>query len=152
MSSDEPIPGVSTPTARVKPKPPAGPIIGRMLESATDIGRIRRAGQYSLSGLRAALSTEAAFRQELIVALVLAPLGAWLGRSGIERTLLVGSLVLVLIVELLNSAVESVVDRVGLERHVLSGRAKDMGSAAVLLAILLVVMTWGFILWERFAS
>jgi diacylglycerol kinase (ATP) len=152
MSSHEPISGISAPAARVKPKPPDGPIIGRMLESATDIGRIRRAGQYSLSGLRAALSTEAAFRQELIVALVLAPLGVWLGRSGIERTLLVGSLVLVLIVELLNSAVESVVDRVGLERHVLSGRAKDMGSAAVLLAILLVVMTWGFILWERFAS
>lgn len=134
----------------VKPKSEEGPIIGRILESATDIGRIRRAGQYSLSGLRAALSTEAAFRQEMIVALVLVPLGAWLGHNGIERTLLVGSLMLVLIVELLNSAIESVVDRVGLERHVLSGRAKDMGSAAVLLAIGLVLITWGLILWDRF--
>jgi diacylglycerol kinase (ATP) len=136
----------------MKPKPEEGPIIGRMLESATDIGRIRRAGQYSWSGLRAALSTEAAFRQEMIAAVLLIPLGAWLGRNGIERSLLIGSLVLVLIVELLNSAIESVVDRVGLERHVLSGRAKDMGSAAVLFAIALVLMTWGFILWDRFAT
>lgn len=126
--------------------------MGRMLSSATDIGRIRRAGQYSISGLRAALSTEAAFRQEVIGALLLVPSGLWLGRNGIERTLLIGSVVLVLIVELLNSAVESVVDRVGLERHVLSGRAKDMGSAAVLLAIGLVLMTWGLILWDRFAA
>lgn len=134
------------------PKPEEGPIMGRMLSSATDIGRIRRAGQYSISGLRAALSTEAAFRQEVIGALLLVPSGLWLGRNGIERTLLIGSVVLVLIVELLNSAVESVVDRVGLERHVLSGRAKDMGSAAVLLAIGLVLMTWGLILWDRFAA
>ena len=126
--------------------------MGRMLSSATDIGRIRRAGQYSISGLRAALSTEAAFRQEVIGALLLVPSGLWLGRNGIERALLIGSVVLVLIVELLNSAVESVVDRVGLERHVLSGRAKDMGSAAVLLAIGLVLMTWGLILWDRFAA
>lgn len=126
--------------------------MGRMLSSATDIGRIRRAGQYSISGLRAALSTEAAFRQEVIGALLLVPSGLWFGRNGIERTLLIGSVVLVLIVELLNSAVESVVDRVGLERHVLSGRAKDMGSAAVLLAIGLVLMTWGLILWDRFAA
>lgn len=134
------------------PKPEEGPIMGRMLSSATDIGRIRRAGQYSISGLRAALSTEAAFRQEVIGALLLVPSGLWLGRNGIERALLIGSVVLVLIVELLNSAVESVVDRVGLERHVLSGRAKDMGSAAVLLAIGLVLMTWGLILWDRFAA
>lgn len=134
------------------PKPEEGPIMGRMLSSATDIGRIRRAGQYSISGLRAALSTEAAFRQEVIGALLLVPSGLWFGRNGIERTLLIGSVVLVLIVELLNSAVESVVDRVGLERHVLSGRAKDMGSAAVLLAIGLVLMTWGLILWDRFAA
>jgi diacylglycerol kinase (ATP) len=152
MATNKPFSRRSTHSMAAPPKPEEGPIMERMLSSATDIGRIRRAGQYSISGLRAALSTEAAFRQEAILFVILAPLGAWLGRNGIERTLLIGSLVLVLIVELLNSAVESVVDRVGLERHVLSGRAKDMGSAAVLFAILLVVMTWGFILWDRFAA
>jgi diacylglycerol kinase (ATP) len=151
MASNDPLSADSPPVALVKRKRDEGPLMERMIESATDIGRIRRAGQYSLSGLRAALRTEAAFRQEMIAAVLLAPLGAWLGRNGIERTLLIGSLVLVLIVELLNSAIESVVDRVGLDRHVLSGRAKDMGSAAVLLVIGLVAMTWGLVLWDRFA-
>ena len=76
----------------------------------------------------------------------MAPLGVWLGRDGIERSLLVGSLLLVLIVELLNSAIEATVDRVSKKHHKLSGRAKDMGSAAVILSIALVIMTWALIL------
>ena len=120
------------------------------IRSLGDLRRVVRAGGYSLNGLRAALRNEAAFRQEAALFVILAPLGFWLGRNGIERALLVGSLVLVLIVELLNSAIEAVVNRVGSERHELSGRAKDLGSAAVLLALLLVPLTWALVLWERF--
>lgn len=83
---------------------------------------------------------------------VLAPLGIWLGQTGVERTLLVGSLMLVLIVELLNSAVEALVDRIGTERHELSGAAKDLGSAAVFVALMLVVVVWSLILIPRFLS
>ncbi len=114
-----------------------------------DLRRVARAAGYSLAGLRAALKHEAAFRQEAALFVILAPLGFWLGRNGIERSLLIGSLVLVLIVELLNSAVEAAVDRIGSEQHELSGRAKDMGSAAVLLALLLVVAVWALVLAER---
>src|SRR5688500_14964306 len=91
--------------------------------------RILRAAVYPTQGFCAAIRYESAFRQELTLFRLLSPLGDWLGRSGVERVLLIGSLMLVLIVELLNSAVESTVDRVGMERHTLSGRAKDMGSA-----------------------
>jgi diacylglycerol kinase (ATP) len=122
---------------------------GKMFSSMRDIGRILRAGAYSLAGLRAALSKEAAFRQEVMLFLLLAPLGAWLGRNGMERALLIGSLLLVLVVELLNSAVEATVDRIGMKRHKLSGRAKDMGSAAVTVAILLALTTWGLILYDH---
>jgi diacylglycerol kinase (ATP) len=126
--------------------------IGRKLhESMTDAGRIFRATAYSMSGLRAAVRKEAAFRQELILFVVLAPLGFWLGRTGVERALLFASLVLVLVVELLNSALEAVVDRIGKKRHKLSGRAKDMGSAAVYLALILVVVVWACVLADRFA-
>jgi diacylglycerol kinase (ATP) len=123
--------------------------MNRLLQSLTDIRRVVRAFGYSLAGLRAAYIRESAFRQELALFVILAPLGVWLGRSPIERVLLVGSLMLVLIVELLNSAVEAAVDRLGAESHELSGRAKDMGSAAVLLAMLLVLFTWGAILLPR---
>lgn len=115
----------------------------------TDVGRIVRAGSYSASGLRAAIRKEAAFRQEVLLFVVLAPLALWLGRNGVERALLLGSLVVVLIVELLNSAVEAAVDRIGKKHHKLSGRAKDMGSAAVYLALMLVVVTWGLVLMDR---
>jgi diacylglycerol kinase (ATP) len=120
-----------------------------LLRSLVDGGRVARAFGYSLQGLRAAYKEESAFRQELILALVLAPLGLWLGRNGVERVLLIGSLLLVLIVELLNSAIEAIVDRIGAEQHALSGRAKDIGSAAVLLALLLVVVVWTLVLAER---
>jgi diacylglycerol kinase (ATP) len=80
---------------------------------------------------------------------LLLPLAIWLGRTGVERALLVGALLLVLIVELLNSGIEAVVDRIGLERHELSGLAKDMGSAAVLVSLVNVAVIWGFVLFER---
>ncbi len=125
--------------------------IGRkLLASMTDAGRVWRATIYSMSGLRSAIHEEAAFRQELMLFIVLAPLALWLGRNGVERALLFGSLVLVLIVELLNSAIEAVVDRIGKEHHKLSGRAKDMGSAAVYLSLLLVVVIWALVLADRF--
>src|SRR6056297_1389788 len=91
--------------------------------------------RYSIKGLHAAFRNEAAFRQELGLCLVLVPLALWLGQTPVEWILLVGSCVLVLIVELINSAIESVVDRIGMERHELSGRAKDIGSAAVMMAL-----------------
>ena len=118
-------------------------------QRVTDPGRVMRAAGYSLSGLRAAFRTEAAFRQEVIVFALLAPVGLWLGRDGVERALLLGSLLQVLIVELLNSAVEATVDRVGRKWHTLAGRAKDMGSAAVALALLLAVLTWVLVLADR---
>lgn len=124
-------------------------VMRKLVQSAGDIGRIVRAGSYSVSGLRAAIRKEAAFRQEVILVTVLAPLGAWLGHDGIERLLLIGSLLLVLIVELLNSAVEATVDRISRKHHKLSGRAKDMGSAAVYLSILLAILAWVFVLFDR---
>jgi diacylglycerol kinase (ATP) len=114
-----------------------------------DLERVVRAGSYSLAGLRAALRTEAAFRQLFVLFVIMAPLGLWLGNNAIERVLLVGCLVLVLIVELLNSAIEATVDRISKQRHKLSGRAKDMGSAAGMLSQLLVVFVWGVILLPR---
>ena len=112
----------------------------------TGFTRIIKAAGYSWAGLKAAFKHEAAFRQELALCLVMIPLGVWLGQTGVERALLIGSLLLVLIVELLNSAIEAVVDRFGGEQHELSGRAKDIGSAAVFIALLNVVIVWGLIL------
>ena len=124
-------------------------ILTKLARSAGDVGRVVRATGYALSGLREALRKEAAFRQEVILFIVLAPLGVWFGRSGVERALLVGSLVVVMIVELLNSAVEATVDRISKKHHKLSGRAKDMGSAAVYIAIAQALLVWGLILLDR---
>ena len=112
--------------------------------------RIIKAGGYSYQGLRAAWINEAAFRQEAIVTLIAIILAFFIDVSVLERILLIGSVVLVVILELVNSAIEAVVDRIGTERHELSGRAKDMGSAAVLVAIILGLFTWGTILWQHF--
>ena len=112
----------------------------------TGITRIIKASIYSYQGLVACFKTEAAFRQELALAAVLLPLGLWLGNSGIERALLAGSVLLVLIVELLNTGVEYVVDRFGGEIHELSGKAKDIASAAVFLALCNVVIVWALVL------
>lgn len=114
------------------------------------ISHVFNAMLYSFKGLKAAFLHEEAFRLELLACVVMLPLAVWLGQDGIERALLVGSLLLVLIVELLNSAVETVVDRIGTEFHALSGRAKDIGSAAVFMALLNVAAVWGFLLFERF--
>lgn len=94
---------------------------------------------------------ETAFRQEAIAAFFLVPLGLWLGSGWVERVLLVGSVILVMIVELLNTAVEAAIDRIGPEWHEQSKRAKDAGSAAVLMALLLCALTWLSALWERLA-
>jgi len=115
-----------------------------------DLRRVWRAAGYSAAGLKAALGNETAFRQELALCVILAPLGLWLGRDGVERSLLLGSLLLVLIVELLNSAIEAAVNRVGNEPHELSGRAKDLGSAAVFVSLLLVLLVWALVLIGRF--
>ena len=114
------------------------------------VRRIVNATFFSLAGLRAAWQQEAAFRQEVMLAAVLIPTGVWLGRTAVERALLIGSCLLVLVVELLNSGIEAIVDRVGLEPHRLSGQAKDLGSAAVLMSLVLVLVVWGLIAWSRF--
>ena len=100
----------------------------------------------SWKGFRGAFRFEAAFRQEVALAVVLLPLGAWLGKTAVEKALLVSSVLLVLIVELLNTGIETVVDRIGLERHELSALAKDVGSTAVLLSFALLAVIWGFLL------
>ena len=112
----------------------------------TGIERVVAAMGYSWRGLQATYRHEAAFRQELALCVVLVPLGLWLGHTGVERAVLLGSLFLVLIVEVLNSAIESVVDRVSDEHHELSGRAKDMGSAAVFLSLVCVAVVWLLVL------
>ncbi|MCA8967404.1 MAG: diacylglycerol kinase [Planctomycetes bacterium] len=111
----------------------------------TGIAHFVSAFRWSLGGFRAALG-EAAFRQEVGLFVVLAPLGLWLGETGVERALLVGSLLLVFITELLNSAIEFTVDRIGTERHPLSGSAKDLGSAAVFVALVNVLVVWMLVL------
>ena len=111
-------------------------------KSGAGLTRIRNAFGWSMAGFAATLKHEKAFQQELILCLILAPIGLWLGETGVEKGLLLGSLMLVLIVEILNSAIEAVVDRFGDEHHTLSGRAKDMGSAAVFLALANVVLVW----------
>jgi len=116
----------------------------------TGLKRIVMAARYSMLGLAAAYKNEAAFRQEFLLFMIMAPLGIYLGGSGVERALLVGSLLLVLVVELLNSSVEAIVDRVGSDYHELSGRAKDIGSAAVFVALANVAVIWGVILWDKF--
>lgn len=108
----------------------------------TGLKRIVKAAGYSVNGIRSALSEEAAFRQEALLALVFIPLAFFVADNNVERALLIGVTLLVLIVELLNSAIEAVVDRVGTEHHILSGKAKDMGSAAVLVALVLWAFVW----------
>ena len=115
-------------------------------KGATGLRRIVNATRYSLAGLAAAVRQEAAFRQELMLAVVLVPLGLYLGRSGIERALLVGSVLLVLVIELLNSAIESAVDRISTEHHPLAGTAKDLGSAAVMLSLVTLGAVWLLVL------
>lgn len=114
----------------------------------TGLQRVWNAFHYSMAGLRAAFTCEDAFRQEAILAAILIPTSFFLPVSGIGRALMIASVLLVLIVELLNSAIEAVVDRVSLDRHHLSKRAKDIGSAAVLLALINVVSVWACVIFN----
>ena len=113
------------------------------------LGRMLRAFDASRKGFVGAFREEEAFRQELFFAIVALPLALWLGHSGLERALLVAPVFLILIVELLNSAIEATVDRIGLERHVLAGLAKDIGSAAVLLSFITLGVVWLLVLSGR---
>jgi len=118
----------------------------------TGIMRALRAARFSAQGFVHAWRHESAFRQELTLGVLLTPLALWLGQSALERVMLFACLLLVLIVELLNSAVEAAVDRVGDEHHELSGRAKDLGSAAVFLSLGLTLLVWSTVAWSRFAG
>jgi diacylglycerol kinase (ATP) len=114
--------------------------------------RLLDATGYSAAGLAAAWRGEEAFRQEVLFGLILTPLALWLGQSALERVLLISSWLLVMIVEILNTAVEATVDRIGEERHTLSGQAKDLGSAAVMLSLVVAALVWGAVAWQRFGS
>jgi len=118
----------------------------KVTNTSTGLTRLVNATRYSLQGLKAAWINEAAFRLELMLLVILLPLALLLGNTAIERTLLIGSLFIVLIVELLNSAIEAAIDRFGEEQHELSGRAKDIASAAVFIALIQVLVVWLLIL------
>lgn len=120
--------------------------------SRRGLHRIIWASKYSWLGIKAAWKHEAAFREELYLMVIMLPAAFWLGQTAVERILLIGVCFLVVIVELLNSAIEAAIDRIGSEMHELSGRAKDMGSAAVFFALCLAGLCWGLIAWQRFFS
>jgi len=111
---------------------------------------IKNAVIYSWAGLKAAWDNEMAFRTEVIVIALIMPIGIWIGETAVQLALLIGSSMLVLITELLNSAIENVVDRIGREHHLLSKQAKDLGSAAAAVSMLTAVVVWGLIAYERF--
>lgn len=113
--------------------------------------RLRNAARYSATGLVAAWRGEEAFRQEILLAVILVPLALWLGQTAIERLLLISSWLVVMIVEILNTAIEVTIDRISDDHHPLSGQAKDLASAAVFLSLVLAAITWGTIAWQRFA-
>jgi diacylglycerol kinase (ATP) len=115
------------------------------------LSRVLAAAGYSWSGLKQAWQCEAAFREEVLLLVPLLPAAFWLGQSAVERAILLLSLFAVLVTELLNSAIEAVVDLASPEIHPLAGRAKDMGSAAVFIGLLQVLVVWGLLAWERFA-
>ena len=125
--------------------------VGGDRKGAMDVRRVLDALRISFTGLEAALS-EGAFRLELAAAAVAVPLGLVLGRSGVERALLVASVLLVLVVELLNSAIEAIVDRISTERHPLSKRAKDIGSAAVMISLISAGSIWTLVLSDRLSG
>ena len=112
--------------------------------------RVYNAFFYSMDGFKAAWENEEAFRQESILALVLIPIAFWLGESSLQVSLLIFSVLVVLITELLNTGVEAAIDRIGIERHDLSKRAKDIGSAAVFVSLTALTFVWGFAIYEKF--
>lgn len=142
------------PDPAISPSPtahsPCAPVVNPQ-KDRKGLDRVRHALGYSIAGLKAGWH-ETAFRQEAIASLVLIPAAFWLSRSWVETALLAGSVILVMIVELLNTGIETAIDRIGPEWHDLSKRAKDMGSAAVLLSLLLCAGTWTMALFQRFAA
>jgi len=116
--------------------------------SIFDVGRLFRAFNYSMRGLKLAFKHETAFRQELVLCIIFIPLAFFIAHSVVQILMLIGSILLILIVELINSAIEAIVDRIGKEPNELSGRAKDMGSAAVLITLLNAVLVWGLIIYS----
>jgi len=153
-ASDPHEPPTSPPAPKPTPKPSPSPTPASELKSTDGFSRIGKALRYSAQGLNHAVRFEAAFRQELMIAIP-ALIGLWfLPISMVEKVVLLGSVLLLLMVELLNSAIEATVDRVSTERHPLSGRAKDLGSAAVMLAVILMVAAWaliaGPVVWKLF--
>lgn len=141
-------PESASPPAREATSGGPGPGNESPFKGKTGFRRVISATIYSWAGLRAAFRHEDAFRQETLSAVLLIPLAWFLGDTGVERALMVGAVLLVLIVELLNSAVEAAVDRISLERHPLIKRAKDMGSAAVFLSLMNVLAVWGIVLFS----
>ncbi len=125
---------------------PGSPTPSSPHKGKTGLRRIRNALFHTLAGLKAAYRHEDAFRQEVLLAAILIPLAFFLAAQGLDRALLIGSVLLVLVVELLNSAIEAVVDRISLEHHELSRRAKDLGSAAVFLSLANALAIWGLVL------
>lgn len=121
-----------------------------IVTKATGLARFYHATRYSIKGLRAAYRNEPAFRYEVWAAAMLVAPAFWLARSGQQLSALIGTLILVLIMELINTAIEAVVDRAGTEFHALAGLAKDLGSAAVFLALIIVVLVWGGVAWDNF--
>jgi diacylglycerol kinase (ATP) len=117
-----------------------------MADALSPIRRLINATRYSLNGLRDGWRTQPALRYECLVLVVIIPAAWWFGKGGAERALLIGSYLFVMVVELINSAIESIVDRIGPEHHELSGRAKDLGSAAVFCAIMLAAIVWLLVL------
>ena len=123
-----------------------------MANSARGLTRLFNAMGYSAKGLRAAWQHEEAFRQEALLGVVLMPLAFWVGGGPLDYALLIGSYLIVLITELLNSGIEALTDRIGVERHELSGRAKDLASAAVFLSLVLLAVIWGGVTYARFVG
>ena len=140
----------ATPETGVLSDVPAQAHVVNPQKARRGLSRVWHAFGYSLAGLRAGWQ-ETAFRQEAIASIVLLPAAVWLGRTWVEAALLAGTVVLVMIVELLNTGIETAIDRIGPEWHDLSKRAKDMGSAAVLLSLVLCAGTWALALYHRFA-
>lgn len=122
-----------------------------IVTKATGLKRFYYATRYSIKGMRAAYRSEPAFRYEAWAAALMLPFAFWLAQSGLQLGLMIASLLFVLIMELLNTAIEAVVDRAGTEFHTLAGLAKDLGSAAVLLALIITALLWGGIIWDNFS-
>jgi diacylglycerol kinase (ATP) len=140
---------VFKPVPKPVPKPLADPAAESAFKSKGGLRRVWHAATYSAAGFRAALRHEAAFRQELLLGVPLIVLAPFIAPGRWQLLAMVGSVVLVLIVELINSAIEALADAVSLDRHALLGRAKDLGSAAVMLSLLGVAFTWALVLWPR---